>query len=327
MINNNYYNNKHNSPLCYSASRAEAGVLVFFLLMLFSHLSTFGQIIQSDSVAAKTRAIHHHHRHHTHHGHQSSSSPAINYFTNNNRHQRHADTSQLEVRPSELSSNETTTNYIDNNIVETHAHHRQQVPEQLPIVVSSSDNSYVSASPIEASTISSSTFHNDRLLHHRANSRNKLHPHHHGHLQRADSPSRPSQHRPIMHTSNNKLLTSQTTMVERRKLIGTKRHQQDDYDNNNNNDQDDVDDDDDVAENLSEPLERGEKVFHTIGSDISTTATTTQRNKGRRYNARKMRDHHHETRPTHAKSIPRYQRVSEYHVDSLDNSVSDNISL
>lgn len=311
------------SPLC-SANRAQAiTFLIFSLLVILLHLSSVVRTVGGESTIREiylhpTHHLNRNHETHKHARHQPPSS-AVGHFTNNNRHLHQSEMNAIQDRPPSSSSssspfNETATNLIDYNNNVNFKQHRPQVPEQSPILVSSSDNSYVSASPIEASTS-----HTNRIHHHHSTpSRIDLtreESHHQQHPQRARPSWQPEQ-RPVTHSnSKNNVFDSQTTMVERKRIAGQKLH------HNDRSEYDDEEEEEGDEDRESHTYELGDRTLQTSGSDISTTATTTQRNRDR-HTVQKSRNHN-DGRVLRSKLTPRQQLDGENQITSSDNSVSN----
>lgn len=221
---------------------------------------------------------HHHQQHRYHHHHQTSPANLQPRNFDNLRHDR--DSRHKIEQSNEISAHLFTHNHNSNqhnyNIFKSPS---QQVPEQLPIVVSLSDNSYVSASPVESSAIittttppTSTTITTSVNKHISSHQKKK---HHTSYLfQHPSSSNRFSsrnnddtginqyrlpqkkyhRQRPSMHVYNNDL------------LINKRINSINDVQN-------------DVGRNVEEEVSNEARQQLTSISDISTTATTTQRNR------------------------------------------------
>lgn len=157
---------------------------------------------------------------------------------------------------------------------------QQQVPEQLSIVVSSnSDNSYVSASPIENTT----PHHHNLVSHH-------FHNQHYNHHKEKSNPYI-SKHVPFLHQNQQKLPNSQHHKIHN--SLHRKSKNDDDRNRLLKSGRKDTENDlhtTSLEETFSSDAFNGEKgdivsktsqldqQKHLVGGDISTTATTTQRN-------------------------------------------------
>lgn len=157
----------------------------------------------------KQHQYHHHHQHHhhhhnnNHHHHQQSkdsdittnSLPSTQTFESANLHQHHhhsfgqhhrQNLDQYQIQTADEDESHQTQHEqpfwpqeeIVENIDSNKHRIQEQVPEQLSIVVNSnSDNSYVSASPIESSSTDQEFDHND----HQSEMQQQLHQHVHAH--------------------------------------------------------------------------------------------------------------------------------------------------
>lgn len=247
--------------------------------------------ISANDISTSSRLmINKNHNHKYHHHHQTS--PANLQPKNFNTIHRHDTNFNRDSSYKTEQNNEINThllNHYHKQKQHNYSYHNkqkslsQQVPEQLPIVVSLSDNSYVSASPVELTTISTTNTANEHispqkirkhrtryLLHHlsssnsfsrRNNDDTNINHHHHQQQEhhRSNQPNYPHNHhqKPSMHVYNNDLSTNNPV------------YNYNDLQNDDGRDKKEEEDEDEVYENAQQLAS---------SSDISTTATTTQRN-------------------------------------------------
>lgn len=220
---------------------------------------------------------HHQQQHRYHHHHQTSPANLKPRNFNNLRHDRdfRHKTGQINEISAHLFTHKHNPNEYNYNKLKSLS---QQVPEQLPIVVSLSDNSYVSASPVESSPITTTTPPPPTTI--ITTSVNE-------HI----SPHQKKKHRTrylLQHLSSSNSFSSSRNNddsgINQHRLHQKKYHRQRPSMHVYNNDlliNEQINSINDVGRNeeqvVSDEAQQQQQLTST--SDISTTATTTQRNR------------------------------------------------